>query len=687
VRSGESVIPGARILVDGHESLTDREGRTAVRLPVGSYTLSVSAQGFYDSKVSVELDEGETTQVEIELSPLVEVHEEVMVRAARTDRRLEDQPVRIEVVDREDIEEKALMTPGSVAMLLGETTGLRVQTTNPSIGAANVRIQGLRGRYTRLLSDGLPLYGLQGDSLSLLQVPPLDLGQVEIIKGAASALYGASALGGVINLVSQQPRARHREILLNASTQEAGDLVFWMVEPPKEQWAFTVLGGLHGQLRQDFDKDGWTDLPGFGRGVLRPRFFWADGKGRSLFATAGVMAENRRGGTVPGGLAPDGEPFPQGLASRRIDLGTEGQLPFGSGKFLTVRGSFSYRDEDKTFGATLEHGRRLSWLTEGFVQGSSGRHLWLLGAAVQQDHYRNHNFGSFDFNFVTPGFIVQDEMTLSRKLTLGISARLDSHNRYGAFFSPRLSLLYKPAREWTARLSAGSGFFAPSPFVEETEETGFSRLLPLQDLVAERARSASVDTSWTKGPFEVIATVFGSIVRDPLEYQFVGSDRAALFNALGPIRTWGTEFLARCRREGFLLLLTHNYTYSTEEEPDFVGRREVPLTPRHIASFNAIWEGESWGRLGFEAYYVGTQSLEYNPYRQEGRGYLLIGALAERRFGSFRAFINLENLTNVRQTQWDPLVRPTQLPDGRWTVDAWAPLDGRLLNGGVRFMF
>jgi iron complex outermembrane receptor protein len=124
----------------------------------------------------------------IALSRIPEAEETVIVSATRTNTRLQDQPVRVEVIDREEIEEKALMTPGSVAMLLGETTGLRVQTTSPALGAANVRIQGLRGHYSQLVADGLPLYGAQGDSFSLLQVPPLDLGQVEIIKGAASAL-------------------------------------------------------------------------------------------------------------------------------------------------------------------------------------------------------------------------------------------------------------------------------------------------------------------------------------------------------------------------------------------------------------------------------------------------------------------------------------------------------------------
>src|SRR5918996_2366819 len=162
-----------------------------------------------------------------------EVEETVVVTATRSDRRIQDEPLRVEAIDREEIEEKALMTPGSVAMLLGETTGLRVQVTGPSIGAANVRIQGLRGRYAQVLADGLPLYGASGDSFSLLQVPPLDLGQVEVIKGAASALYGPSALGGVINLVSRRPREAETETLLNLTSQQGADFTFWLAQAPR----------------------------------------------------------------------------------------------------------------------------------------------------------------------------------------------------------------------------------------------------------------------------------------------------------------------------------------------------------------------------------------------------------------------------------------------------------------------
>src|SRR6187397_2606197 len=170
--------------------------------------------------------------------PQPSVEESVTVVAStRTDKRLEDQPMRVEVLAREEIEEKMLMTPGDIVMTLNEMGGMRVQATSPSLGAASVRIQGMRGRYTRFLSDGLPLFGEQVGALGLLQIPPMDLGQVEVIKGVASSLYGAGAMGGVVNLVSRRPgRVREREALINRSTRGATDAVAWYSAPLSSEW-------------------------------------------------------------------------------------------------------------------------------------------------------------------------------------------------------------------------------------------------------------------------------------------------------------------------------------------------------------------------------------------------------------------------------------------------------------------
>ena len=185
--------------------------RTSLCLGVAPLFLSTTpalAQDIHDQEpASAEEDEEEDV---------------IIVQGTRSNRRVQDEPIRVEVIAGEEIEEKAIMRPGNIAMLVNETGGVRVQVTSPALGAANIRIQGLEGRYTQLLADNLPLYGGQSASLGLLQIPPTDLGQVEVIKGSASALYGASALGGVINLISKRPGDEFEaEVLANATTRDA----------------------------------------------------------------------------------------------------------------------------------------------------------------------------------------------------------------------------------------------------------------------------------------------------------------------------------------------------------------------------------------------------------------------------------------------------------------------------------
>lgn len=629
-----------------------------------------------------------------------DVEETVIVTATRADRRLQDEPLRVEVIDREEIEEKALMTPGSVAMLLGETTGLRVQTTAPSMGAANVRIQALRGRYAQMLADGLPLYGSGGDSFSMLQVPPLDLGQVEIIKGAASALYGPAALGGVINLVSRRPTVREREALFNVTSQRGVDTTFWLAEEPARGWSWTLLGGFHGQPRRDLDADGWTDLAGYSRVVARPRVFFQNDHGGSVFITGGVIAENREAGTFS-------RLFDERLDTRRGDFGALGRW-IAREMVISVRGSYARLGQDRRFGDIREEGTRSTAFGEASVSGAAGGHTWVIGGAFQQDAYDPLQQTQFAYRFSAPALFVQDEIAFRSSMSLSASARVDFHSEYGTLVSPRVSVLLRPAEAWTLRVSGGTGAFAPTPFTEETDETGLARVAPLRTfaLEAERARTASADLAWTRGPFEISATLFGSVVHDAVQLvDLVGTalgtvlpagtslaptaiggpiHPVGLMNAPQPTRSWGTELVARYRRGEFITMLTHALTHSTEYDFDTGRRRDVPLTPRHAASFNVMWEGDEWGRAGLEAYFTGVQSLDDNPYRDRSRPYLLFGGLFERRVGPVRVFINVENLADIRQTKYDPLIRQTRLPNGRWTVDAWAPLDGRVWNGGVR---
>jgi outer membrane receptor for ferrienterochelin and colicins len=685
---GDRPLSDARVRLAETGQTTDSLGQARFAVGPGRHRLVVGKAGFRTrtQQVDVRAD----TSLRIVLVPAAadegEEHEAgeleaVVVTATRSEQRIEDAPVRVEVLAREEVEEKMMMTPGDVSMMLNETSGLRVQVTSPSLGGANVRVQGLRGRYTQVLSDGLPLYGGQSGSLGLLQIPPMDLGQVEVIKGAASALYGASALGGVVNLVSRRPDDG-RELLLNATTLGGGDAVLWSSGRMGRGWGYTFLGGAHGQRSADVDGDAWADLPRYARGVVRPRLFWAGGEGRSLFVTAGVTAEDRAGG----GRLPTGADFPEELRTRRADAGVVGRWMTRGGTLLHLRASGMAQGHAHRFGDVRERDRHATAFAEGSAARTAGAHTLVLGAALQRDLYRARDVPGFDYTFTVPSLFAQDDWRAAEWLAVTASGRVDRHSEYGTFFSPRLSALVRPAEGWSVRASAGAGWYAPTPFTEETEAIGLALLRPLGGVKVERSRSASLDLGRAMGDWELNATVFGSVMDDAL--RLVPLDDAApavaLENVPGETRTWGMEALVRFHRAPWHVTATHTFTRAAEPDVETGLRRLVPLTPRHQAGIVGMWEAEGAGRVGVELYFTGRQSLDDNPYRTESRPYVVVGLLAERRVGRARVFVNAENLTDARQTRWQPLVLPDRSPELRWTTDAWAPLEGRVVNAGVR---
>lgn len=612
---------------------------------------------------------------------------EIVVQATRTGRRVQDEPIRVEVIDREEIEEKLLMTPGNIAMLVSETPGVRVQVTSPALGAANVRMQGLKGRYTQILADGLPLYGGQTPSIGLLQIPPTDLGQVEVIKGAASALYGPSALGGVINLVSRRPgHAPQGELLFNATSRGGQDVTAYGAAPIGDTLGASVTAGFDRQSRQDLNDDGWADMPGYTRWTIRPRLFWDGAGGAKALLTLGAMTEQRDGGTLPGRTAPDGAPFPQTQHSERFDAGLVAEAPLEGIGTLHLRASGVTQSHRHRFGDTQEEDRHRTALAEASIGGEAGATTWLAGAAIQGDSYRSHAFPAFDYGYTVPALFVQGEQRVAGALTLAGSARWDGHSEYGSRVSPRLSALYRPG-PWTVRASLGRGFYAPTPFIEEIEAAGLSRLQPYARLKAEVADTASIDFGYAHGPVEANVSLFASNIDNAVQLRTIDADRVTLANADGLTRTRGAELLLRYRWRAVTLTGSYVHTDATEPDPAGSGRRAVPLTPRDTAGLVAMWEKHGRGRIGLEAYYTGRQEVDDNLYRTRGRPYVELGAMGELVLGKTSLFVNAENILNVRQTRFDPLLLPRRAPAGSWTVDAWAPTDGFVVNGGVRFRF
>ncbi len=329
---------------------------------------------------------------------------------------------------------------------------------------------------------------------------------------------------------------------------------------------------------------------------------------------------------------------------------------WGAAMFWQAASSHQTWSTDTSLATTLNADRHELLFGELYKR-DDGKHTWVAGAAGQRDAFHPQDTPQFAYTYVVPGIFAQDDIILAPWLSVSGSARLDFHNRYGTFFSPRLSVLFRKGG-WTSRLSVGQGFFASTPLTEETEAAGLARLQLPAPLRAERGRSASFDLTRRLGSVSVTGTLFASNIDHPV-YVDRGATYA-IFNLPGPTKNRGAELLATWRKSPFSATATYTYVRATELEPE--GRVEVPLTPRQSFGVIGMWEKEGVARVGLECYYTDRQRLEYDPYRDIS-SLMFWGAMAEPKIAAHaKLFLHLENwpCANAR----DPLLLPSRA-DGR----------------------
>jgi iron complex outermembrane receptor protein len=248
VKSGEAVIQDAEVIADQHNGRTGSDGVVVLPAALRRVEIRVMKEGFFPARTTLDIGSAKEWAVQIDLQPQEEREEKVTVYATRNDVRVQDSPLHVEVVSQDEINEELAMRSSDISMLLNEMGGMRVQTTSPGLGAASIRIQGMIGRYTAFLSDGLPLFGQQGAGLGLLQLPPMDLAQVEVIKGNSSALYGSAAMAGVVNLISRRPTKEPvHEFLFNRSSLGGTDGSIFLASQLTPHWGASLLGGAYFQ--------------------------------------------------------------------------------------------------------------------------------------------------------------------------------------------------------------------------------------------------------------------------------------------------------------------------------------------------------------------------------------------------------------------------------------------------------
>ena len=298
-KSGE-VLAGLSVKIKGtsNSSISDSAGFVQLtNIADGRQIIEVTGIGYTEKEIKITFPQNETVNILLDASP-EDLEEIKVVSSTRSSRNIKDIPTRIEGIPAADLDEKSVMQPGNIKMLVSEIAGVQTQQTSQVSGGSSIRIQGLEGKYTQLLQDGFPLYSGFASGLSVLQIPPLNLKRVEVIKGATSTLYGGGAIAGLINLITKVPTAeREISFLANVNQTNALDLSAFYGEKYKKT-GLTFFVSSNAQNAYDANKDGFSDIPKYTRYSFNPKFYYYPTDKITLSIGVNAGFEKRIGGDM-----------------------------------------------------------------------------------------------------------------------------------------------------------------------------------------------------------------------------------------------------------------------------------------------------------------------------------------------------------------------------------------------------
>lgn len=618
------------------------------------------------------------------------LHDVVVVATTRSNDRIENSTTKVEVLTEEEMNEESTLKPGNIASILGDISGVQIQQSSAISGNSNIRMQGLQGRYTQILLDGMPLYGGYSGGFGILTVAPLDLRQVELIKGSSSTLYGGGAIAGLINLISKKPSEKAELTLLaNQTTLKETNFNGYT----SKRWKHAGLTFFAGQTFQqpvDVNNDGFTDQPHTKSTLVHPTLFLYPSNNTSISIGWSGSFENRTGGDiikVKGGDE-NAHPF---FEKNKLDRNTFTLISnskLNTHLSLVLKSSvsvFNRQENTNTYNFT---GRQTSHYSEVSILSTARKHNIVAGINVTGEKFMPSAstpvpIGSFSQTIA--GIFAQDTWKVSASDRLEIGARVDHENDYGSFFLPRIALFHRFNEAWGSRINIGMGYTIPNPLDPQIKDYNIYQLQPLQgDIRAERSFGGNFDINYRfrlpdEGSFFINQSFFVTRINHPVVGDENSDGSIAFENKDKPATTTGFDSYIQVSIEPWELYL--GYTYTNALRKYMTNNNFIPYTPRNRAASTLVYDIEDKWMIGVEASYTGSQ------FREDGtktREYLFGAAMIQRTLhGNWSIILNCENLFDARQSRYESLYtgsisEPAFKP-------LWAPIDGRVVNLCLRF--
>lgn len=674
-------------------TVTNEEGYAILhRIPDGKQVIKFSRVGYKTREQKFNFPLSDTTAIvilmEIEAADL----DEVIVQSTRTSRTINNTPTRVETIDGEELDEKNNMRPANVSMLLHESTGLQVQQTSATSGNASIRVQGLDGRYTQLLKDGYPNFGNFASGLSMLEIPPLDLKQIEVIKGPASTLYGGGAIAGVVNFISKMPKEKFEgDMILNQS--HIGQTNFGIYAAQKKgKWGYTVLGLVNFQKAYDVDKDEFSEIPKSDNFTINPRLFYYPDAATTIMLGNSFTKGNNTGGdmaVIKGNADANHTYFEKNTTIRNTST-FEWDKKLKNKTSIKLKQSVSIFDRHISIPNYNFSGISTNSFTDLSLVFFKQKHTMIGGINFVWDKFKQENSSNQNAHSFTAGAYFQDTWDINERIKIESGIRADNvtykninYNKNQTFVLPRTSVLFKLSNKISSRIGGGLGYKIPTIFTEQTESMQYQNVLALNNVKAEQSIGGTADVNFktnisTDLQFSINQLFFYTSINKPLVLQKDNAGNYYFFNASKAIISNGFETNLKFIFKEDLKLFA-GYTFTNAKAKYLTGNQFLPLLPKSKLNLTLMYEKEDNFKLGLESYFTGSQHL-YNGNKTPS--FWEFGFMAQKTFGKISCFINFENFTDERQSKYKTVVNP---PHSNPTFDdIWNHAEGFVVNGGIK---
>ena len=518
VKGTEESIPFATIMILGTNrgAVSNEEGQFEFRkLAAGKYTLRVQVMGYKTQEKTITVSAEATSVVHFQMEEESFMTDEVVVSANRNEVSRKAAPVVVNVMSAKLFE---TVNSTDLAKSLNFQSGLRVENNCQNCGFPQVRINGLEGPYSQILINSRPIISALSGVYGLEQIPVNMIERVEVVRGGGSALFGANAVGGTINIITKDPINNSFQVASTMSNMNGKSWEQYMggnvsLVAKDNSYGIALYETYRNRNPYDADGDGFSELGKLNMNTFGMRAYYRPNYFSRINVEYHTTNEFRRGGNKF-----NLQPHESDITEQTKHIINSGGLSYdrywGEKHKMSVYGSIQHTDRNSYYGAQQDmnaYGKTndLTWVVGGMYVGNMDRCLFAPATFTGGVEYQNNSLHDVMTGYhrdmqqdvrIAGGF-VQNEWRLNR-WTMLVGARLDKHNLIDhPIFSPRVNFLYKPSDNLQARLTYSTGFRAPQAYDEDLHVTAVGgegvQIRLAEGLREERSNSFSGSVDWS----------------------------------------------------------------------------------------------------------------------------------------------------------------------------------------------